>query len=111
MARILRGGIYWADITDGKGHEQAGVRPVLVISHTEFNATSKTAIVIPLTSAEQKAGYPLTLELSNIDLPKKSWLKISQIRTLSTVRLGSLITEVDESTLKKTIQGLNELIN
>lgn len=111
MARILRGGIYWAEISEGKGHKQAGVRPVLVLSHTEFNVASKTALIMPLTSSEQKAGFPLTLELTEVNLPKRSWLKISHMRTISTARLGTLIAQVDESTLAKAISGLLELVS
>ncbi|MBU1150227.1 MAG: type II toxin-antitoxin system PemK/MazF family toxin, partial [Proteobacteria bacterium] len=40
---------------------------------------------------QQKAGFPLTLELKAGNLPKKSWIKISQIRTLSVERIGKVI--------------------
>jgi len=42
----------------------------------------------PLTSQEPHASYPLTLELGAAKLPKRSWVKTSQIRTLSTERIG-----------------------
>jgi len=85
MARILRGDIVWADLNPGRGREQAGQRPVLVISHDVFNERSGTVIAVALTSQPQKAGFPLTIELSHPKLPKKSWVKISQVRTLSVV--------------------------
>jgi mRNA interferase MazF len=88
MARILRGDIYWADLDPTLGHEQAGRRPILVLSQDVFNERSGTVIAMALTSQPQKAGFPLTLELSDKSLPKKSWVKISQIRTLSTQRLA-----------------------
>jgi len=46
MARILRGEIYWADLNPARGHEQAGYRPVLVISHDVFNFRSGTVKVV-----------------------------------------------------------------
>ena len=110
MARILRGEIYWADLDPTKGREQAGERPVLILSHDIFNERSGTVIAIALTSAPQKAGFPLTLELADSSLPKKSWIKISQIRTLSTERLGKKITKLSDKELDLVIEGLNEII-
>jgi mRNA interferase MazF len=110
MARILRGEIYWADLDPTKGREQAGERPVLVLSHDIFNERSGTVIAMALTSQAQKAGYPLTLELDDSSLPKKSWVKISQIRTLSTERLGKKITRLSDKELNLVIEGLNEII-
>jgi mRNA interferase MazF len=110
MARILRGEICWADLDPTKGREQAGQRPVLILSHEIFNERSGTVIAMALTSQPQKAGFPLTLELSDPALPKRSWVKISQIRTLSTERLGKRITKLPEKELDLVIEGLNEII-
>jgi mRNA interferase MazF len=110
MARILRGEIYWADLDPIKGREQAGQRPILILSHETFNERSGTVIAMALTSQPQKAGFPLTLELSDPILPKRSWIKISQIRTLSTERLGKRITRLPEKELDLVIEGLNEII-
>lgn len=88
MAGILRGDIHWADLNPVIGSEQGGFRPVLILSHNLFNERSGTVIAVAITSQPQRAGFPLTLELSDTKLPKKSWAKISQIRTLSTKRIG-----------------------
>lgn len=88
MARILRGDILWANLDPTLGHEQSGSRPVLVLSQNVYNDRSGTVIAVALTSQQPSAGFPLTLELSDPRLPKKSWVKISQIRTLSVQRLG-----------------------
>ena len=110
MAGILRGGIYWANLNPTVGHEQSSLRPVLVLSRDVFNKHSGTVIAVALTSQLQKAGYPLTLELSSAKLPKKSWVKISQIRTLSTKRLGKRIGKASDKELEQIIEGLNEII-
>lgn len=110
MARILRGEIYWADLDPVKGREQSGERPVLVLSHDVFNERSGTIIAMALTSQPQKAGYPLTLELTNSALPQQSWVKISQIRTLSVERIGQKITRISTEELDHIIEGLNEII-
>ncbi len=110
MARILRGEIRWADLNPARGHEQAGLRPVLILSHDIFNERSGTVIAVAITSQPQKAGFPLTLELKSPNLPKKSWLKISQIRTLSFERIGKVIGEASLEELNQAIEGLNEII-
>ncbi len=110
MARILRGEIYWADLNPARGHEQAGLRPVLVLSHDLFNKKSETVIAMAITSQPQKAGFPLTLALPPEILPKPSWVKISQIRTISVDRLGKRIAVLDTETLNQLIDGLIELI-
>jgi mRNA interferase MazF len=110
MGRVLRGEIYWADLDPSRGREQAGKRPVLVISHDVFNERSGTVIAMALTSRPQKAGFPLTLELDDPDLPKKSWVKISQVRTLSTRRLGDRITSLSPEQTAAVVEGLNEIV-
>ncbi|MGO8704585.1 MAG: type II toxin-antitoxin system PemK/MazF family toxin [Candidatus Brocadiia bacterium] len=110
MAEILRGDIVWADLQPATGREQAGRRPVLVLSHDVFNQRSGTVIAVALTSRVPRAGFPLTLELADKRLPKQSWVKISQIRTLSTERLGARITRVPPEVLDQVVEGLNEII-
>ena len=110
MARILRGEVRWADLNPVRGHEQAGQRPVLVLSHDVFNERSGTVIAVALTSQEPRAGFPLTLELKTPKLPKRSWVKTSQIRTLSTDRIGRRLGRASEEELADVLDGLLELI-
>ena len=110
MARILRGEIRWADLNPTRGREQAGHRPVLVISHDVFNDRSGTVIAMAMTSQEPRAGFPLTMELGAPGLPKRSWVKISQVRTLSTERIGKRLARASEDDLARAIEGLNEII-
>ena len=110
MAGILRGDIYRVDLNPVIGSEQGGLRPVLILSHNVFNERSGTVIAVALTSRPQRAGYPLTLELGSTKLPKKSWVKISQIRTLSVKRIRKKISKASEEELTIIIEGLNEII-
>ena len=110
MARILRGEIRWAVLNPVRGHEQAGERPVLVLSHDVFNERSGTVIAVALTSQEPRAGFPLTMEIKAQGLPKRSWAKISQIRTLSTERIGRRLARVADEDLARAVEGLNEII-
>ena len=110
MAGILRGEIRWADLSFARGREQTGKRPVLILSRDVFNERSGTAIAVAITSQPQRAGFPLTLEVKSVKLPKRSWVKISQIRTLSIERLGRKVGKVSPEELERVIEGLNEII-
>jgi mRNA interferase MazF len=110
VARILRGEIRWADLNPVRGREQAGQRPVLVLSHDVFNERSGTVIAVAMTSQEPRAGFPLTLESKATGLAKRSWVKISQIRTLSVDRIGRRIAHASEEELARVLQGLNEIL-
>ncbi len=110
MAGILRGEIRWAELNPARGNERAGLRPVLILSHDVFNARSRTVIAVALTSQPQRAGFPLTLELANPKLPKRSWVKISQIRTLAVERIGRRIARASPEELAQVLEGLNEIL-
>ena len=109
MARILRGDIVWADLDPVRGREQAGRRPVAVLSDDVFNDRSGTVIAVAVTSQEPAAGFPLTLEITSAQLPKRSWVKISQVRTLSTERLGKRLGRLSPEEVEQVIAGLNEI--
>ena len=110
MASILRGEIYWADLDPTQGYEQSGRRPVLVLSEDVFNVRSGTVIAVALTSQEPRPGFPLTLEIVGTGLPKRSWAKISQIRTLSIQRLGGKVGEATAQEVATVLDGLNEIL-
>ena len=110
MAGILRGEIRWADLNPVRGREQAGRRPVLVLSHDVFNDRSGTVIALAMTSQEPRAGFPLTLESRAPGLSKRSWVKISQIRTLSTERIGQRLARASDEELARVLDGLNEVL-
>lgn len=110
MAGILRGEVRWADLDPSSGREQSGSRLVLILSHDVFNDRSGTVIAVTLTSQTPRARYPLTLELRAKGLPQRSWIKISQVRTLSVYRLGKRLAKVSSEELALVVDGLKEII-
>lgn len=110
MAGILRGEVRWADVNPTRGNEQAGQRPVLILSHNVFNDRSGTVTAVALPRQPQRASFPLSLELAQRGLPKPSWVKISQIRTLAIERIGKRLGAVLPEELDQVIEGLNEII-
>jgi mRNA interferase MazF len=111
VARILRGEIRWAGLSPARGREQAGQRPVLILSHAVFNQRSGTVIAVALTSQPPRAGFPLTIESAAAGLPKQSWIKISQIRTLAVERIGRRLGIASDEELARVVEGLGEIIS
>ena len=109
MAEILRGEIRWAELDRARGNERRGLRPVLILSHDVFNERSGTVLAMAITSQPQKAGFPLTLPLGKVG-GKDAWLKISQIRVLSTERIGRKISKLKPELMAQAVEGLNELV-
>lgn len=110
MAGVLRGEVRWANLQPTIDHEQAGRRPVLILSEDVFNQRSGTVIAVALTSQAPSAGFPLTLEFESAELPKQSWAKISQIRTLSIKRIGRKLGVVQPEKIAEVMEGLNEIL-
>ena len=75
-----------------------------------FNERSGTVIAVALTSQEPRAGFPLTLESHAPGLPKRSWVRISQIRTLSVERIGRRLARASEEEVDRVVEGLNEIV-
>ena len=109
-SRLFLDRIHWADLNPVIGSEQGGLRPALILSQNVFNERSGTVIAVAITSQPQRASYPLTLEIADNKLPKKSWVKISQIRTLSVKRVGKKLAKASDEELALIIDGLNEII-
>jgi mRNA interferase MazF len=63
-----------------------------------------------VTSQLQKAGFPLTLEVISKGLPKRSWVKIGQVRTLAVERIGKIAAVLTPEELSRAIEGLGEII-
>jgi mRNA interferase ChpB len=61
---MQRGDIYRVSLDPTAGHEQQGMRPVLVVSPTAFNRLTKTPVVLPITSGgnfARTAGFAVSL--------------------------------------------------
>src|SRR5260370_23088773 len=110
MARILRGEIRWADLNPVRGSEQAGRRPVLVLSQDVFNERSGTVIAVALTSQQPRAGFPLVFESAAAGLPKRSWIKISHIRVLPAERLGTRLAPASAEQASRVVAGRDAII-
>jgi mRNA interferase MazF len=110
-------GIFWADLNPSKGSEQAGKRPVLVISSEEVNQSLPIVTIISLTSVKPgRKVYPIEVFLDAADtgLPKESIAMAHQIRAISKERLGLKCGSIEiverREEIKKVIKTYLDLL-
>jgi len=99
-----------ADLQPTRGHEQAGRRPVLIVSNEIFNR-SETVIAMAITTEFQRVPFPLALELDKSVTGRRAWVKISQVRTLAAERLTKKVGNAAPDIIDKAVEGLNEIIS
>lgn len=103
---IHRGEIYYAQLEEGVGSEQEGLRPVLVVQNENGNRRSNTIIVIPITSAV-KNTLTTHVELGrNYGLFLESTALAEQIFTLDRWRFGEYLGTVDDIKMLEVDQAL-----
>lgn len=97
---ILRGDVFYADLSPVKGSEQGGTRPVLVIQNDMGNKFSTTVIVAPITSHIKKRELPTHVQLpAYVGLPENSMVLLEQIRTIDKCRVDKYILSIGEDTM------------
>lgn len=101
-----RGQIYWVDFSPGRGSEQAGVRPALVVQNEIGNRASATMIVAAVTSRLPSTEYPFLVRLPDDLLPKPSVVKCDQLMTVATPRLGTLLATVPPDVMARVDEAL-----
>lgn len=101
--QLIRGEIYYADLGDGIGCEQKGLRPVLVIQNDKGNQFSKTTIIAPITSKTEKTKIPTHINISKEDsmLSRDSTVLMEQIRIIDKLRIRGKVGKLDELSMKK----------
>ena len=101
MPLLLRGQIYVADLNPVRGHEQAGVRPVLVLSGSASNASSNMAIILPMTGSRPRVRFPYAMRIQSVAMRQPSWVLPRQIRAVSDERMQAYVGRVSNAELKR----------
>lgn len=105
-SKVLRGDIYYADLSPVVGSEQGGIRPILVLQNNVGNRYSPTLIVAAITSSCKKP-LPTHVQIEDIhSLPKESMVLLEQLRTIDRSRLKGWIGTVNDENLLKIDQAL-----
>ena len=108
LKKILRGEIYFADLSPVIGSEQGGCRPVLIIQNDMGNKHSPTVICAAITSKMNKAKLPTHVELdsSKYEMVKDSVILLEQLRTIDKKRLKDKVCHLDAEILSKVDRAL-----
>jgi mRNA interferase MazF len=95
-----RGEVWFADLNPTLGREQAGKRPVLVISTNDFNhGPAELVVVAPITS--KKKGVPWHVAVSPLEggLRSKSYIRCEDVRSISRARLSKRFGAISQATI------------
>ena len=106
---IIRGDILYANMGEGIGSEQGGIRPVVCIQNNVGNKFSPTIIVAPLTSQQNKTKLPTHVEINeegNTGLGKQSIVLLEQIKTLDKRRILEKIGICSQKTINNIDKAL-----
>ena len=104
----IQWGVYRAVLDPVVGSEQAGSRPVLVVSREAVNRALPTVAVVPLTTRRSgRRVYPTEVLLipGVAGQPRESIALVHQVRTISVRRLGSRLGSLDDPELRDRIRS------
>ena len=110
-ADIRQGEIWQADLNPVKGSEQAGFRPVVVLSGNLLNQHLAIAIVVPLTTKiKNYKGNPILKPSQTNGLKNKSEMLVFHIRSVSKDRLMRKVGMINPDELAQVTKTLNDIL-
>jgi mRNA interferase MazF len=99
---LQRGDVFKADLDPHEGSEQAGTRPVVVVSRDAINNFSPVVVIVPITdAANKKKIYPSHVRVAagTAGLTMDSIVVCEQVRAISKSRLRTHLGKFDKATL------------
>lgn len=111
-AAPCRGDIWMIDLGQPRGHEQAGMRPALVISVDEFNhGPADLVVVLPVTKHAKGIPFHVAVNPPEGGLPLRSFIKCEDVRSIAKERLRRRCGRVSPSTLQAAEDRLRILLS
>jgi mRNA interferase MazF len=108
---MRQGEIWFADLNPSKGSEQAGLRPVVILSGNLLNQHLKVVVVVPLTTKIKKyKGNPVLIPTKLNGLKAESEMLIFHIRSVSKDRMVNKVGSIESAELERSIKTLNEIL-
>lgn len=106
-----RGEVWLVDLNPTRGHEQAGIRPALVISEDLFNQ-GPAGLVIVIPTSSRYTGIPLHVEITPPEggLGRPSYVKCEDIRSISKERLIRPLGKVGAEVIRQVEERLKILL-
>jgi len=111
LPELRRGDIWITELDPTRGHEQAGIRPALIISEDNFNRSgAELVFVIPITSQLKRVRYHVLATPPDGGLPKPSHIKCEDMRAVSHERLVRRLGKLSDSAMEEVERKLRLLI-
>ena len=105
MKQVKRGQVYLAVLT-GKGCEQRGKRPVLILQNNVGNHYSPTTLIAPITSSKKKRNLPVHVPVESNMLYKDSVILCEQIQVMDKSRLRKILCTLNPEVMEKVDRAL-----
>jgi mRNA interferase MazF len=108
---LTSGDILLCDLNPRAGHEQGGVRPIVVVSHDRYSVIPGLLLAVPLTSRDRQLEHHIEIPANNTTgLKQVSYAMTEQLRAVSTDRVGRRLGRVDNAALTKISRYLHLFI-
>ena len=111
---VRRGELYWLDWSPGRGSEQTGMRPGLVVQENPASANPNyhlTIVVAVSTKGREVPSHVFVVPTKQNGLASESYIKCEQIQTVSKDRLDRFIGELDPEDLEKVDEALSRVLH
>jgi mRNA interferase MazF len=106
VAAPRRGEIFAVNWNPGRGSEQAGIRPALVVQNDIGNVASPTTIVVAVTTKRPKKPYPFIVEVAGASLPEVSFANCARLYTVDKERLGRMMGVAGADVMRRVDEAL-----
>lgn len=105
---MTRGDVWMADLDPGRGSEQSGIRPVVIVQADNLNTNLPTVIVVPFTSSLrwQHLDHCVLVSAGEGGLRQDSLALCNQIRVCDKTRLFRFLGQIPDSTMLRLEQGI-----
>lgn len=107
-APILRGDVHWVDFENGRGVEQRGIRPAVVVQNNRGNQYAPYTVVVPISSAPLSRAFPFTvlLEAGEANLARAGHINCAHTLTIDQQRVGTKIGELGDERMREVDAAL-----
>ncbi len=98
---VKRGDLVWVNLEPVIGSEQGKKRPAIIIQHDALNKTSKTTIIVPISSTVYEKKYPMHVQIEGCGLKSRGTIKTEHIRAIDKKRITGKIGETPRQIMKE----------
>lgn len=112
MTEPARGDVWMVDLNPTRGHEQAGIRPGLVISVDEFNhGPAGLVVMLPITTKTKGIPFHVRIDPPEGGLKLKCFIKCEEVRSIAKERLSRYLGRISINSMVEVEDRLRILLN